>query len=357
MHPYIYFRSHVRNWLKQHIPKPVRVVACVLALLIVLQASIAFVLGSYYQHKHRNDPIRIGVSFSQIQTTNFGLDWKETYLAILDDLNVKQIRLMSYWSLLEKEQGKVDFTDLDWQMNEAAKRSVKVSLAVGIKQPRWPECHKPDWFVYQNEQQLQDTLFPFVKKVVEHYKDHPALQSYQMENEAANEIFAKCYGFNQDRIKKEYELIKSIDSTHQVIINVTNQQGIPFFGQVGDRVGFTIYKKANIDAPWGKMYFNFWFVPSWWHAYRAQLITLIKDREVFGHEIQAEPWGPTDIWNMDDAEQFKSMNPGRLKDIVQFTEDTGLHDMYLWGAEWWYWRKVTKNDPVMWQTAKDLIVR
>jgi len=27
----------------------------------------------------------------------------------------------------------------------------------------------------------------------------------------------------------------------------------------------------------------------------------------------------------------------------------------LWGAEWWYWRKVKFNDPSLWNTAKESI--
>ncbi len=81
-----------------------------------------------------------GVSFSVKYAKELGVDWKANFTALLDDMQIKNYRLMSYWDDTEPQQGTFEFSDLDWQMNEAAKRGAKVSLAVGMRQPRWPEC-------------------------------------------------------------------------------------------------------------------------------------------------------------------------------------------------------------------------
>ncbi|PIW91498.1 MAG: hypothetical protein COZ90_00545, partial [Candidatus Nealsonbacteria bacterium CG_4_8_14_3_um_filter_37_36] len=42
-----------------------------------------------------------GVNFSQKHTENLGLNWRETYLALLDDLGVRNIKLITHWDLIE----------------------------------------------------------------------------------------------------------------------------------------------------------------------------------------------------------------------------------------------------------------
>jgi hypothetical protein len=65
------------------------------------------------------------------------------------------------------------------------------------------------------------------------------------------------------------------------------------------------------------------------------------------HELQAEPWPPNglDIKNVSIDEQYKSMNPQRMKNRIKFGEATGMSSLDLWGAEWWYWLKVKDGDP------------
>ena len=52
------------------------------------------------------------------------------------------------------------------------------------------------------------------------------------------------------------------------------------------------------------------------------------------------------------AEQNKSFNPNRLKNTIEFGKATGMKTIYLWGAEYWYYRKVVLHDPSVWNTAK-----
>ena len=42
---------------------------------------------------------------------------------------------MTYWEDTEKIRGSYDFSNIDWQLNEAAKNNVDVLLVVGRKQP------------------------------------------------------------------------------------------------------------------------------------------------------------------------------------------------------------------------------
>ncbi len=115
-------------------------------LYIVFSIVAIFVLHNVIERSWR--PVKnptYGLSFSVKYSQELGLNWRENYIALLDDLDFDALRLKSYWDLHEPENDVYRFEDLDWQMDEAAKRGMTVSLAIGLRQPRWPECHQPGW--------------------------------------------------------------------------------------------------------------------------------------------------------------------------------------------------------------------
>ena len=98
---------------------------------ISLGILTVFALFTAYFFVGRAEPaqeIIWGVNFSQKQAEALGMDWQETYLALLDDLGVRDLKLATYWNLIEKEETKYNFDDLDWQINEAEKRGAKLLL-------------------------------------------------------------------------------------------------------------------------------------------------------------------------------------------------------------------------------------
>ncbi|MBU4205155.1 hypothetical protein KKH26_03220 [Patescibacteria group bacterium] len=48
-------------------------------------------------HIPKRNELKYGVTFSQKQAMALGLDWKKTYIAMLDELGVKKLRLSAYW--------------------------------------------------------------------------------------------------------------------------------------------------------------------------------------------------------------------------------------------------------------------
>ena len=329
-------------------------------LLLITSALLATIslllltLALSYQARHRQDPTRLGLSFSPKYAQQLGLNWRETYKHLLGELKPQHLRLMSYWDEYEQRPGVYRFDDLDWQFQQAAEHNVPVSLAIGLRQPRWPECHAPEWARRLPEKAFYVELENYLARAVQRYKNHPSLNSWQLENEIANRRFATaCPGFNRQQLQREYDLVKQLDPHHPVIISAGNQSGIPLIGPVGDKIGFSVYKIANIEVLNKRFYWHFWYVPSWWHALRAALVEIIHDRPSFIHELQAEPWGPTPTVELSPAEQAKSMNPTKLKRNLDFALKTGMKEIDLWGAEWWYWR-LQQGDQVLWQTVKEL---
>ncbi len=47
-----------------------------------------------------------GVNFSQKHAELLGLNWKETYAALIDDLGVKNLKVAAQWDLIEQEKDK-----------------------------------------------------------------------------------------------------------------------------------------------------------------------------------------------------------------------------------------------------------
>ena len=345
------FLKALGHWFRRYYKRILFIILCIFVAWLIFAISVAL----WYQHEHRNDPFVLGVSFSEDYSKSLGLNWKANYLGLLN-MGFKNFRLMSYWNDIEPQPGKYNFSDLDWQMSEAQKYGAKVSLAIGRRQPRWPECHIPTWADSMSESEQNQQVLSFLKVVVNRYKNNPALQSYQLENEVANRLFSPyCPKFNRPFLKQEVATVKAIDSKHPLILNASNQSGIPLFGPIGDEVGFSIYRK--VYAIFGPIhtYFSYSFVPTLWDSYRAGVIQLLFHKPVFTHELQAEPWGPVSTVDLTSAQQAQSMTAKGIEDNVQYSYQAGLHTMYLWGGEWWYWRMTKFHDPSDWNMVKTLL--
>lgn len=343
IHKYFAWPKKFKKWQ--------RILLHIFIALLVLFAIHKTIEASFPEVKDPN----YGVSFSVKYANELGVDWKQNFTALLDDMQIRNYRLMSYWDDIEKSRGVYNFEDLDWQMNEAAKRGAKVSLAIGMRQPRWPECHKPEWYKgLSNKEEKDQAIITFTKAVVEHYKNHPALASYQMENEAVNSWFGECTpdDIDQKRLETEFEAVKSVDTQHPVYMSLSDQHGLPLGKPVPDKYGYSVYRIVWNDKTGPLKFYVTYPTPVWYHKLRALWIKTFKHREIFIHELQIEPWGPEATVNLSINEQNRSMGPKQIHQNVEFARKIGKKDIYTWGGEWWYWRKTTLNDPTVWNAVK-----
>ncbi|MEK7161036.1 MAG: beta-galactosidase, partial [Patescibacteria group bacterium] len=147
-----------------------------LAVILILAAVIAvFVLVIKSKSKREKNMI-YGASFNSEYAAYLGLNPRDAFNKILGEWNFKRIRLSAQWDLIEKNKGEYDWSELDWMMNEAAKKNAKVILAVGHRTPRWPECHYPKWIDPLTHASHGPELLRFVELTVNRYKNHPALE-------------------------------------------------------------------------------------------------------------------------------------------------------------------------------------
>lgn len=325
-------------------------------LIIFFVAVFLFVLYYLFLSKSpKPEKITWGVNFSQMQAEALGLNWKKTYLAVLDELGVKNIKLHTQWDWVEGKKGKYFFNDIDWQVREAEKRNVKLIYVVGMKTGRWPECHIPKWAAGLSKQEQQDEILKYIKEVVIKYKNSKAIAYWQAENEPLFK-FGECLWRDREFLKKEVALIKSLDPSRQVIVSDSGEQSFWFrAAKIGDMVGTTMYRTVwvHITDKYG-FYFDFPMPPAvYWR--KAQIIKKLFGKKVINIELQAEPWVPDVYAEIPLKEQEKTMNKNKFKKNIEYAQKTGFDTFYFWGVEWWHWLKETKNKPEIWNEAKNLI--
>lgn len=352
-HPAVSLLQKIIHPLLPHSKWGKRIVIGIL-LIAMIPSLTMYGLSRWYTHTQRDVPLTFGATFVPNYAKYFDLDPKEVLDAMINDLGVERLRLVSYWKDIERVEGTYDFSELDWQFQMAEQSGVEVSLAIGLRQPRWPECHGPEWAMAKPMEEWSKDLKTFMGAVIERYKTSPALKEYQLENEFFLSVFGECPDFTRERLVDEYEFVKALDPVHPIIISRSNNAvGIPINEPTPDKYAVTVYKRVW-DKTLTKRYFEYPF-PAWFYGGLAGASKLVQDRDLFIHELQTEAWLPEGM-SMKTApidELYKSLSPERLEGRIDFAVATGMRTIDLWGVEWWYHMKTERNTPELWNTAKD----
>ncbi|PIS23292.1 hypothetical protein COT49_00380 [candidate division WWE3 bacterium CG08_land_8_20_14_0_20_40_13] len=304
------------------------------------------------------DKIEYGANFSPYYAQNeLSLDWKKTYLAVLDDLKIKNLRLGAYWNKIETLDGVYDFSDLDFQILEAKKRDAKVVLAIGRKVPRWPECHDPLFIKGRSENDQREKLLSVIKETVTRYKDNTAISAWQVENEPFFP-FGDCPKALADTnfLKREIELVRTLNPTGKIVIQDSGEGGLWFLSKnLGDILAISMYKSSAFKIPFvnKSVYFNYPLPPSF-YKFKA-LVMGVNIEKMIVTELQAEPWGTKPILEMTREEKDHTMSKEKFVQMIEYAKKTGLKDQYFWGVEWWAYEKEVLGNPYFWDTSKALM--
>jgi hypothetical protein len=323
----------------------------ILGLLI-----IAKIVTLIYTNLFTDDKTTYGVSFISSYAKSYGLDDKAVLESALKDYGFKKLRLVSYWSEIEKEKGSYDFSNLDWQISMAEKYNAKVSLSIGLRQPRWPECHYPSW-VNQDSTDWYDELYKFVDLTVNRYKGSSAIESYQLENEFNLRVFGKCKDFNKDRLLEEISIVKKQDPDTKIIVSRSNNW-VPWpdtYSSLADESAMSVYRRVyNTVGP--DMYVTYPF-PAWFYSYNAMIAKIAFNQDSIIHELQMEPWPKNgdSIMNTTLDEHDLTFDKDRAIENIDFANKVGLDEVYLWGIEYWIYRDQVLGDPSVAEAIKSRI--
>jgi Beta-galactosidase len=322
-----------------------------LSTLLVIFVFVGFVF--LLSVKPKPEKITYGMSFNTMYAHELGLDWKETYDAILGDLGVRHLRLAAHWPMVEPESDVFNFTELDYQVEQAEAVGAEVILAVGRRLPRWPECHVPTWARQLPADVRDEAQLSYMKKVIERYRDSPAVTIWQVENEPFLKAFAfeHCGELDTGFLDQEIALIRELDSTRPILVTDS--------GNLGTWHG--AYQRGDIFGT--SVYVHFWnpelgqfrtFIPPWFYRVKEKVMALVYgSRPTVLIELSAEPWLIDPIATVPREVQYTRMDINKFNDILKYAEATRLERQYLWGAEWWYWL-LLEGDASFWERGKEL---
>lgn len=303
-------------------------------------------------HIPKKEELEYGVTFSQKQASDLGLDWKAVYSAMFDDLGAKKLRISAYWDLLEKEENALyDWTDLDWQINLAEEKEAELILAIGGRLPRWPECHYPSWLQDATQEKREKATLDYIEKTILRYKDRSVIKAWQIENEPFLKYFGECPKFNSSFLDQEIALVKSLDDRDIVITDSGELSLWVPAAKRADIFGTTMYR----DTYSGKLkrYIHYPITPGFFRFKKNVTDLFASPKKWMVIEMQGEPWGPKHFQYLSAKERSKTMDLEKFKSMIEFSSQTGFQEFYLWGVEWWYWEK-EKGDSAIWNEAKKL---
>ena len=321
-------------------------------IILLSIVVVAYCLLWAFSFKHYNLPL--GISYSPEYAEYLGLDWKKTYTEMLSDLKPSYVRIAAPWSIVEPENGKYDFKNVDFLISEAQKNNTKIILVVGQKSPRWPECYIPKWTETLSAADKKKAILDYGQEVVSRYGKNSALEFWQVENEPFIDFtFGSCQSFDRTFTQDESSLVQKMDPSHPVIITDSGELSTYYNpSKTGNILGTTLYRTVRFP---GGMIWKYDWVPPAYYKLKARIWG--KDYEhFFVSELQAEPWfSDATQKSVDLPTKDETFDPSRFVQNISYAQHVGASRAYLWGVEWWYWMKVKNNDSSYWETAKAAI--
>ncbi|MBN1162602.1 hypothetical protein JXA34_02550 [Patescibacteria group bacterium] len=333
----------------------IRIIRVILVLIFIAMITPLIVFFFLRPKPHPN--IEYGITFSNKYASELGLDWKDTYLGILDNLKVKNLRLVAYWDEIEEIQGNFDYSIIKWQLDEAEKRNLNVILTVGRKVPRFPECFEPNWWKeIQDEDTRDQKLYKYIEQSINELKNYKSIKMWQIENEPFFP-FGECLKIRKETVMKEVEITKSLDS-RPILIQDSGEGGFWFPSyQMADYLAISMYRKIWYDF-WGAFLGNFIYfkypLAHWSYKIKADFVG-VPFQKIIVTELQAEPWGPGINSKLTEDEKNHTMSRNDFLATISYAQKAGFKYLYMWGVEWWYWEKEQNNNPFYWDTVKSLI--
>jgi len=327
---------------------PIRIILIVFftLLLLFIAGFIYFLFGSV----DTSSEVDFGVTFSQISAEEMKLDWKKTYAAILNELNIKKFRLIAYWSIIEPNKDEYSFSDLDWQIREIKRKGGEVILAVGSKLPGLLECYIPEWAKDLNNEEKQERTLLFLNKVAEHYKSEAVIKTWQIEDNPFERTSEECIKFDKEFLNKEISSVRESDFSNRPIMLTTDGELSIWLrpALLVDNLGISIYRN-NWTSFWGQI--NYPIKPIFYKKRADFNKFLTKLDNIIVTELQAEPKGSRSIINMSSIEWDKSMSLDKFIETIDYVNKTGFDEVYLKGVEWWYYMK-KQGDDSFWREAQ-----
>ncbi len=336
--------------------------------IIIIAVILSIALSAYLLIPVKIKPaknITWGMTFTKSYAEYLGLDWRQTYLAIIDDLGVKSVRIGLNWDDIEPTQGRFDFSDYDWMFNEAQKRGITVLPVIGFKLPRWPECRAPQWAtewlpknspmwkrfldvgVGSRRGEFEAAQLAMIQEVVGHFKARTNIAMWQVENEGFIGWFGDCPPTKDSFVTREATFVRSLDPRPILMTESGELSSGLKSAFSADVVGISLYREV-----WSPIFgFITYPLPPSFYAHKLKLLSPWTSHTLIS-ELQLEAWAPEGMMNLSIDEQIKRLSPEKMRATIEYTRRTGIDTIYAWGGEWWWYLKL-KGYPQLWETARE----
>ncbi|MDQ6772587.1 MAG: beta-galactosidase [Candidatus Dormibacteraeota bacterium] len=315
---------------------------------------------------------RLGLSYRPLQAEALGLDGSVALAALLAE-PFDVIRLGAYWDRIEPRAGAFETAALDRQVEAAERAGKQIVLCVGaVKAFGYPEFFVP---AHQLPESLPEgslislTTHPdllaaaveFVSRVVERYRDCPAIIAWQVEQDAVDPLgLEHSWRLARDFVAAEVSATQRADGARPVLLNGfvatsravrwqqrwrTRGQGdsLAVAPELADVVGLDIYPRHALLGRGGlSVYLS--GSPS------RRALAGVASRRVMVTEGQAEPWEAVTTPPDPRSGTMYSCPPERMlenyNNCLRWSRRAGLElEAYLfWGAEYWL-RRQRSGDP------------
>lgn len=171
------------------------------------------------------------------------------------------------------------------------------------------------------KKELEKEALDFLNKIVLRYQDSKAIWAWQIENEPFFP-FGECPKIEKDFVKKEIELVKSLDSERPIIFADSGE--FSFWieaAKLADIVSATLHRRVYFKEI--KKYISY-PIPPVFYWRKAKIIENFFGKKVIIGELQAEPWCKNLIYNCPLEEQSITMDFEKFEKNIEFAKKLAL---------------------------------
>ncbi len=267
--------------------------------------------------------MNIGTTFSHKHASYLGLNPQEG-LKKLISINLTPIRLCCYWNEIQPMKNKWNYSKIESLIEICEENRQNIVLTIGMKAPRWPEFHIPDWASVQSNE-IETNCSNFVINTVRRFQKYKSITAWQIENEPLDPSGPKNEIVDQAFLESQIKSVKEIDNRPIMLTvwaNTFNSRSC--FNSIlhmCDIIGLDIYFK--VPGP------GIYFGPEGGVLNIKEKLKHCS-RPVWITELQAEPWENrwTKIRN-------GSMSHAKLLENFKQIVNLGAENILLWGSEFW----------------------
>jgi hypothetical protein len=287
------------------------------------------------------------------------------------------IRLAAYWNQIDLPGGRLDFSELDWQVDAAEEAGKHIILAIGaMKNFGYPEFFAPDHWLEQplpeghlveptTHTRLLAGATQFITRVVTRYQRRTSIVAWQLEHESVDPLGVEhTWRLSTKFVEGELAALRREDRSRPVMMNGflptsapvrvsqwwrTRDQGdsLAVAARLADIVGIDYYPCHALMRMGGKTLYLDGSATLWRQRRPTRLMNSaqMQGRSVMISEGQAEPWETATTPPSPPAMTMYSCTPERVIENYNQCMTWGRWgaaslDAYLfWGAEYWLLRQ------------------